>query len=162
MPRPIFLGNARIEQTIMKMQIARMSLRRCAWLCSLFMLLVAGACSSLLETEAHTIRNGRVTVTGTSPVPMLLITSTNFTATRAENGSLLVDYVAADTAVITLPFDRSYSFGQTDRFVVKLANSDSDTTADIEMRVFTDGSESYRQRATMKDSSLEFVFYQSF
>jgi len=122
----------------------------------------AAGCSNLLETQVQIIRNGRVTVTGTSPVPMLLITSTNFTATRADNGTLLVNYVTADTAVITLPYDRSYSFGETDRFVVKLANADEDTTADIELRVFADGAEKYRQRATMKDSSLEFVFYQTF
>ncbi len=135
--------------------------RTACLLCAVAFAVLLSGCSNLIESEQRLVKNARVTVSGTSPVPMLLITSTNFTATRnLEAGGLNVNYILADTAAITLPYDRSYSFGESDRFVVKLVNGDRDSTASVEMRVYLDGEENYRQAAIMKDSSLEFVFYQ--
>lgn len=91
---------------------------------------------------------------------MLLITSNNFTATRASDGGLNVSYLLADTTRITLPFDQGYNFGRTDRFVVKLANADRESTAQFDLRVLLDGEQWDRASGTMKDSSVELVFYQ--
>ncbi len=130
-------------------------------LCTAALAALLSGCSSLIESEQRLVKNARVTVSGTSPTPMRLITSTNFTATRNfETGSLTVNYITADTVMITLPLDQSYSFGQSDRFVVKLVNGDANSTASVDMRVYLDGEEKYRQGATMTNSSLEFVFYQ--
>ena len=119
-------------------------------------------CNSLLETETRFISSARVTIAGESPVPMILITSNNFTASPAQGGGLDVNYLLADTVEITLPFEQSYNFGRTDRFVVKLANKDSESTATVDLRVFLDGEQWDRAQGTMKDSSVELVFYQGF
>jgi hypothetical protein len=119
-----------------------------------------GACSELLETEQHFISNGRVTVTGTAPVPLILITSSNFTATEDPlTGERTINFVTSDTTTLTLPFDRTYSFGRTDRFLVKVANSDSTSTATVVLSVFLDGVEDLRQGLTMQNSSYQYLYY---
>jgi hypothetical protein len=78
----------------------------------------------------------------------------------AAGGGLDVSYLLADTTEINLPYEQSYNFGRTDRFVVKLANGDSESTATIDLRVFLDGEQWDRAQGNMKDSSIELVFYQ--
>jgi hypothetical protein len=120
-------------------------------------------CSDLQGTDQRLVSTARVTVAGTAPVPLRLITSTDFTVARDPDGNVIVSYNRADSATITLPYDRDYSFGQarTDRFAVKIASTDTASTATFELRVFLDGEQDLRQGMTMKNSSYEYVFYRS-
>jgi hypothetical protein len=102
----------------------------------------------------------RVLITGDSPVPMKIIVSTQFTAIRDINGNLVPTILQADTiSSVTFPHDRRHNIKGRDRFLVRLMNADSESTATIQMRVFLDENEIFNQRATMKDSYLESISY---
>src|SRR5262245_30306895 len=122
-------------------------------------MLALPGCDTIIDTNRASVTTGRVTVTGQSPVPMRLITSTDFNAFTDSQGGIFVELVRADTATTELPYDRSFQFGTTDRFIARLRNADEASTASVEMRVYLDGTERYRQAATMTNSSIEFIFY---
>lgn len=108
--------------------------------------------------------NARVIVEGTSAAPLLLITSTEFVTTQDPlSDDVLTNLIVSDTAMLSaLPGDRSFVIRGADRFLARVANSDTATTATIHMRVLLDGKEVFNQRATMRDASLEYtVFYRN-
>jgi hypothetical protein len=91
---------------------------------------------------------------------MKIIVSTQFTAVRGSDGNLVATILQADTiSSVTFPHDRRHNIKGRDRFLVRLMNSDSESTATIQMRVFLDNNEVFNQRATMKDSYLESISY---
>jgi hypothetical protein len=93
---------------------------------------------------------------------MTVVVSTNFTAIRDGFGNTVPTIILADTQrAITMPHDRTHSIKGRDRFLVRLMNSDTASTATIHMRVFLDDREVFNQRATMKDSYLESISYYS-
>ncbi len=120
---------------------------------------VAG-CDSLLSTDDGLAETARVIVTGTSPVPLVIITSNQYTAvTNQATGNLNVSLLTADSVPVTsLPFDRTYPIGDQYRFYVRFGYPDTARTADIQMRVLLDTKEVYNQRATIRDGWLEYVF----
>jgi hypothetical protein len=130
----------------------------------LILVLALTACGSLLEADNRRIDEARVTVTGTTPVPMKLIVSSLFDASRnPATGEVFVNFLESDTLTVVPPFEQKITFtAPSDRFVARLMNADSTSTADIEMRVYIDGKEDFRQKATMKNSSLQYTFYNFF
>jgi hypothetical protein len=124
------------------------------------LLLGASACDSVLHTDDRPVINAQIQVTGTSPVPLLLVTSTNFRAERnIETNQLSVFPVSADTVRLTVPYDRSLAFNGADRLFVKLVNPDLNETASIRLRVVIDGKEMFNESAAMRDASLNFTFF---
>jgi hypothetical protein len=117
--------------------------------------LISG-CSSVTDSN-RTADTAQVTVTGTSTVPLTLITSTRFTV-QANDGTETVTLLVADTAVLELPIDRSVPFGDSDRFFVQLFNPDPVVDATVDMRVLVDGVQVYRQAAMLRDASLIFRY----
>jgi hypothetical protein len=135
--------------------------RRHAAVPTLFMLTMAAAgCSGLLDSSQNYAENAQIIVTGTSPVPMLLILSNRYTAIADQTtGNITVQIEQADTLELSLPIDRTYPLGDQFRILARLQNADSTSTASINMRVLLDGKdEVYNQNATMKDSYLEYRF----
>jgi len=134
---------------------------RHAVLTALVILTVAAAgCDGLLDSNQEYAENAQVIVTGTSPVPMILILSNRYTAVPdPTTGQVVVQVERADTFALSLPIDRIYPLGDQFRILVRLQNADSTSTANINMRVLLDGrNEVYNQNATMKDSYLEYRF----
>lgn len=120
---------------------------------------LAAGCSSILDTDRTTAGSARVVVTGSSPVPLQLVTSTRFARGFDEEGQEQIRLIVADTANVTPPIDKSVAFGTSDRFAVLLINPSTEATADITMTVSVDGKEVYRQAATLRDASLRFTYF---
>jgi hypothetical protein len=143
--------------------------RRNSWLrlagrTSLLALLTAmgTGCDSLLGTDqAAFAAEARVLLEATSPVPLLLITSTNFAAGRDDDtGEIVTSLIASDTMVVSsADVDQTYDIFGANRFLVRVANPDDEETATIHLRVLLDGREVFNQRATMRDASLEYTAF---
>jgi hypothetical protein len=150
------------------MNIDNRRIRRVVQAASLgLVFLPAAACDSFLGTDqAAFAAEARVLLDGTSPVPVLLITSTNFLAQRDfETGQIVTQLLAADTVVLTtsdFDVDETYDIFGADRFLVRVANPDDDETASIHLRVMLDDREVFNQRATMRDASLEYTAFHRF
>ena len=127
--------------------------------------LAAAGCDSLLGTDQSAFANeARVTVDGTSTVPLQLLTSSNFIATRDSiSGELVASEIVGETITLsTLPFDRAFDLRGMDRFLVRLANPDPNVTATVHLRIRLDNNEVYNQRATMRDASMQYIAYYRF
>lgn len=122
--------------------------------------LVAG-CSSILDSSGAFPDEATVTITGTSPVPVRVVMSNNFIGVwDAEAAKWNVTLNSADTATVTsFPFNRTMRLRDTGVFFVRVTNPDIDATAAIDLRVQIDNREAYRQEATLRDASLEYVFF---
>lgn len=120
------------------------------------------ACNSILgSNQAAFAYEARVIVEGSSGVPLRLLTSTNFFASRdMDTGELLASQIVGDTATLnTLPFNRTFNIRGSDRFLVRLINPDADSTATVHLRIHLDDREVYNQRATMRNASLQYIAY---
>jgi hypothetical protein len=122
------------------------------------MLTLWGSACGVLETDQSNPMEARVLVSGTSPVPLLLITSTNFVYTVDEGGSRVPVPLVADTVQISLPIDQVFPFGNSDRFLVKVANPDVNQTAMIRLQLLVDGRKVFDDQASMRDASLQYSF----
>src|SRR5262245_59126852 len=160
-------ASATSARTILFDAEERMSIRKFRqwpqiWLgaCLTILTVVTTSCDSVLGGDTAFASEARVLVTGESPVPMKVLVSTNFTAVPDGFGGLVATITKADTINgVAFPHDRSHQIKGRDRFLVRLMNSDTASTATIHMRVFLDGNEVFNQRATMKDSYLESISY---
>jgi hypothetical protein len=132
----------------------------CLWSGLTILTALCAGCDSLLGAHSAFADEARVLITGDTPVPMKIIVSTQFTAVRGLDGNLVPTILQADTiSAVTLPHDRRHVIKGRDRFLVRVMNSDAESTATIQMRVFLDQNEIFNQRATMKDSYLESISY---
>ena len=118
-------------------------------------------CNAIVHTESQIAGTARILVTGTSSTPLVLITSMDFEAQRSsETGQVGVTAInGADTASITVPFDKSYAFNGSDRLFIRLANSDQATSAAIRLRLLVDGNVIVDQQATLLDSAIQFTYF---
>jgi hypothetical protein len=121
---------------------------------------LATGCDSLLDTSQDIAEEAQLIVTGTSPVPLRVIFSNNFTNIQnPEDGTITTQLIIADTVELTLPIDRSYPLGNNARVFFRVWQPDSLQTADILMRILLDGErEIYEQRATLRDAYLEYTY----
>lgn len=120
---------------------------------------LAAGCSSIVDTDRTTAEEARLTVTGTSPVPLKVITSTRFSVGFTPEGNEAVSYVQSDTVELTLPIDRRLRFGSGDRVHFTVWNPSEEATADIDVRVRVDGNDVFRQSATLRGASLSFNYF---
>jgi len=120
-------------------------------------------CGGLLDTEHESYTTARVQVTGTTPVPLLLVTSDQFqTVQDPGTGFLSTLFLNADTAIITeLPSDTTVSLGQFNQFLLRLINPDTLQTADIRLIIrLDDKKEAYNVAAKVTGAYLEYTYYQ--
>jgi len=134
--------------------------RAVALMVTLIVSTLAAGCDSLLDTSRDLAEEAQVLVTGTSPVPLRVILSNNFTNIQnPDDGTITTQLIIADTFDLTLPIDHRYSLGNNARIFVRVWQPDSAQTADVLMRVLLDGErEVYEQRATLRDAYLEYTF----
>jgi hypothetical protein len=120
---------------------------------------LAAACSSALDTTQDYADNATIEVTGTSPVPLLVVSSTDWIYVRDAGGTLVAAVNRADTTRHTsLPLTRTVPIQTARKIHFKLVNPDSTQTANIRMVVRLDNKTAYDQAATMRNASLEFSF----
>ena len=145
------------------MTYARPLRRRLAAVLSALTLVASGtACDGLLGSDqAAFAADAHVLLSGTSPVPLLLITSTNFFATNdIETGQVVTTLLLSDTVVLETPnVDRHFDIFGADRFLVRVVNPNAEETAEIHLVVELDGRQVYNQRAMMRDASLEYTAF---
>jgi hypothetical protein len=104
----------------------------------------------------------RIQVSGTSPVPLILMTSDQFVNVQdGATGQILTQIIEADSLIIDqLPIDTTYSLGQFNRFLVRLINPDSTQTAEVRMIVrLDDEDEVYNVHARVTGAFLEYSYY---
>ena len=121
-------------------------------------LFVLSACS--LTTEAdETPRTARVRIEGTSPHPLMLITSKDlFEQQNPLTGAVNPVLNVADTLKITLPYDATLDISSTGSVYVELRNL-LVPTASVHMRVDLDNGQGYDQRATLSDDAALIYYY---
>ena len=137
-------------------RLHRRILHAFTWFCLAALL---SGCDGLLSTSNRRPDIARVVVTGTSNVPLRLITSTNFTATpNFETGVYDVTFGSFDSDDLELPIERTVNLN-TDRFIARLVHLSEDEAdaADIVMEVYLDGALAYRQEAVLVDSFLDSI-----
>lgn len=96
--------------------------------------LTAAACDWLEDPSPDVIR---ITLEGSGGASFMVITSTEFFATSDEQGALTAEVFAADTAVVTLPFDRNWNIKEDQRFYMVGVPVDS-ATATVRVQVYLD------------------------
>jgi len=128
--------------------------------CAAFVL-AAAACDGFLDTGDQTRDTIRVLVSGTSPVPLLLVTSDQFASVQdPATGQIQIQVIASDTLTITqLPVDTTYSIGQFNRILVRLINPDPAATAQVRMIIrLDDEEEAYNVEARITGAYLEYSY----
>lgn len=126
---------------------------------TVLLLALLPACG-ILETEDRGAEEALVNITGSSPVPLELITSDAYViAVDPETFEETVDLLASDTTSLeTLPFTNIYGISSFDRFLIRLTNPDT-AVASVRMTVTVDGSLEYDVPANISEGgSLEFRF----
>lgn len=121
--------------------------------------ITSAACDSLFGSDTVAFANtARVIVTNEGGVPLLLVTSTRFTARLDPlTGEEVYTVSEADTVNITgAAFDQTFDIEGADRFLTRLVNPDIQRTATVHLRVRLDEREVYNQRATLRDAALQY------
>lgn len=127
------------------------------------MVFVIGACD-LTQGPKDLPTFAEISIEGTSPNPLKLITSTNFAETldptTFQYGAILIE---SDTVEITPPFNGTVTLTDLGSVYVELFQP-LEATASVRMRVNLDNGESYDQQATLADKAsliYYFAFFQS-
>jgi hypothetical protein len=116
-------------------------------------------CSSITGTDRSNAEAARVTVQGTSPGPLMVITSTRFSTFLTPEGEEAVSFVLSDTVFLSLPIDRTVQFGNSDRVHISVRNPDAENAATVTVRISVDGREVYNQGAMLRDAALGFSYF---
>lgn len=115
--------------------------------------LVLAACDGLLFPDRP--EDIRVLLEGDASEPVRVVTSRDFIVGGSGEASRSgVEFVEADTALVALPFERTYPMAPTYHFAVRV--SVADTAADVRMRVVLDGREVWDERTSSGTGDLEF------
>ncbi|HEX7118868.1 MAG TPA: hypothetical protein VF212_08780 [Longimicrobiales bacterium] len=121
--------------------------------------LFAAACNTISDPTEHYAENAHIELTGTSPVPLVLVTSTVWgQKVDEETGDLVTELMQADTAEVELPFERTVALAPTYRILFRVINPDTAESASIRMRVHLDDELVYDQPGTLLNASLEYSF----
>lgn len=127
----------------------------------LFILLSSQAMGcGIFENEEDIADNARVVISGSTPVPLLLVTSTRFQRSVGQGGQPLVLPIQADTVELDLTsvHDQIYPVKPDKGFLARLINP-SEETATVSMQVYFDGRLNYdQQNVSLTDSSMEFSY----
>lgn len=124
---------------------------------------LTAACDLLSEPkDPGRVERATVEVTGESPVPLLMVTSTVFSiGIDEEVGDQVIVISEADTVEVQqLPYQRTVSLAPTYRILFRLVNPDDQHEANVRMRVRLGDDVVYDQQATLKNASLQFSHVQ--
>jgi hypothetical protein len=131
----------------------------CRWLAYIVpaaALAFSSSCGILDSEEENLADSVQVLVTGDTSTPLLLVTSTAWDyQIDQQTGEQVLRLFAADTADLSLPFDRTYPFTQSYRFLARVANTDTAQTATIRLRLVVGGNTVCDQTASLRDASFQ-------
>lgn len=121
-------------------------------------LIVAGACSSNEGPDSKATR-AEITIEGTTPNPLKLITSTDFyEQLNVDTGEYKAILITSDTVLVTtLPHTQTVDIGVFGSVYVELYQPEVGT-ATVHMKVDLDNGERYEQNATMADGA-QLIYY---
>ena len=122
------------------------------------LLLAPLSCKSIADGPA-TATLARVIVTGSTTVPLMVVTSTQFVVSRSAEGEELISLTHADTTQMGVPMDFTVAFRGSDRFLVLIRNPDINSTSTLDMRLLIDGTEVLRQVVSLRDASFHFTYF---
>lgn len=114
----------------------------------------------IFENEEDIADNARVVVSGSTPVPLILVTSTKFQRSVGQGGQPLILPTRADTVELELTsvHDQTYPVKPDKGFLARLINP-TEETATVSMQVYFDGRLQYdQQNVSLTDSSMEFSY----
>lgn len=111
----------------------------------------------------------RLRIEAGGPQQVLLVTTSNFIAQRQPvfddfgfplRDTTLVQVFAADTTVVTLPFEQRYDIRVPQRFFTRVFRRDS-TDVEIRMQAWVDGEGRFDRRlgAAPTDTLLQFLYF---
>lgn len=117
---------------------------------------LAGCISSDAEVKPQ---SARVTITGTSEIPLQLVTSIDFfEQIIGDDPTIQAVLVTADTTAVTLPFEQTIALDELGSVLVRLIQPDS-MPSTVSMQVWLDGVLEFDRNATMSQGgSLEYRF----
>ena len=122
-----------------------------------FALMTGGACS-LTSSPDSKPTTAEITIEGTTPNPLKLITSTDFfEQLNTDTGVLTPILVTSDTVLVTPPYNKTLSLGAFASVYVELLQPEVET-ATVYMKVDLDNGEGYEQNATLADGA-QLIYY---
>ncbi|HEX6939847.1 MAG TPA: hypothetical protein VF158_10585 [Longimicrobiales bacterium] len=125
----------------------------------LILTLFSAGCNTIEDPTEHYAQNARIEVTGTSPVPLLLVSSTQWAyKIDPATGERVLEIASADTTTIELPAEKTVGLAPTYRILFRVINPDTAETATVRMRVHLDEELVYDVEGTLRDASLEYMF----
>lgn len=99
--------------------------------------------------SADSAERAQVRLTGTSPVDLELITSTDFAFNiDPETGRRESVLLESDTVLVRPPYDQAFDIAEFGVFLVRLTNTEQES-ADIRLEVFIDDSRKISQEMTI-------------
>jgi len=115
---------------------------------------VSTGCGSILfPNQAEHVR---VALDGTASGVIHVITSGNFLLGSGGVGpGSEILFLRADTASVTLPFDKSYDLSPTHRFAVRVLTPPGDS-AELRMRVWVDNDPVHEDRMAIVDNFMQY------
>ena len=122
------------------------------------MIALAGAgCDSVLDDTQELPDFARVVLTGTSPVDLEIVTSTNYqVVSDFELQETFIQLILSDTVLAVPPYEDDIDIRSSERFFVRVTNHALEV-ADVTLEVSFDGRVEYSQAAFMSEGgSLEF------
>ena len=119
--------------------------------------LVLVGCDDVLDDTQDLPDVARVVLTGTSPVDLEVVTSTNFqVVSDFELQETFIQLILSDTVLTVPPYEEDVDIRSTGRFFVRVTNHAVDV-ADVTLEVSFDGRVEYIQSAFMSEGgSMEF------
>ncbi len=130
------------------------------WMMSAALVLGVSACGITIPEDPTT---ARVTATGESPSgTFMVITSTDFSVGYdSDTEGREVRLAGSDTAIVQLPFDREFDLGEGGRFYAAGGSPDGEEEVSLEMALFIEDQERFRDSGTLTDQLLEFIYVQT-
>lgn len=126
----------------------------------LIITLCATGCNTVSDPTEKYAERASVEVTGSSPVPLLLVSSTNWRfESDPETGDQWVVPLTADTVEVELPADHTVQLAPTYRILYQVINPSEDQEANVRMRVFLDDKQVFDQSATLRNATLEYSYF---
>lgn len=142
----------------MRSQICRGRRSAAQRLAPLILTLSFAGCSSATDSEEWA-ENAYLEVTGTSPVPLMIVSSTVWVFDYDdETGERYVSLATADTLEAELPVVVTVPITLTGRIFFRVINPDATQEASIRMRMLLDDRLVFDDVGTLLDASLEYSF----
>lgn len=125
---------------------------------ALFTIILSAAGCDILGPPGGRADTARLELDGTSPGPLLVVTSTDWTYIYDEDtGRTLISLVAADTTEAELPFQKSVDLAPRYRILFRVVNPHEEE-AHVRMRVLLDGELKHSVEGELGETPLEYTY----